>query len=116
MKAFIFGLPLALLAPLCAVAQKSPVKFGEIPMEDMTMKTYDKDSSASAVILSDYGEAYISYTTVSVALNYERHVRIKVLKKDGFSMADVEIPLYRDGADEERVSKLKATTYNLENG
>jgi hypothetical protein len=116
MKALIFGLHLALLAPLCAVAQKSPVKFGEIPMADMTMKTYDKDSSASAVILSDYGEAYITFTSVNTTLSFERHVRIKILKKDGFDLADVEIPLYHEGSDEERISKLKATTYNLENG
>ncbi|MBT1706926.1 transglutaminase-like domain-containing protein [Fulvivirgaceae bacterium PWU5] len=116
MKALIFGLHLALLAPLCAVAQKSPVKFGEIPMDDMTMKTYTKDSSASAVILSDYGEAYITFTAVDANLSFERHVRIKILKKDGFDLADVEIPLYHEGTDEERVSKLKATTYNLENG
>lgn len=116
MKALIFGLHLALLAPLCAVAQKSPVKFGEIPMADMTMKIYDKDSSASAVILSDYGEAYVTVTAVNITLSFERHVRIKILKKDGFDQADVEIPLYREGSEEERITKLKATTYNLENG
>ncbi|MBT1685221.1 DUF3857 domain-containing protein [Dawidia soli] len=116
MKALIFGLHLALLAPLCAVAQKSPVKFGEIPMVDMTMKIYDKDSSASAVILSDYGEAYVTVTAVNITLSFERHVRIKILKKDGFDQADVEIPLYREGSEEERITKLKATTYNLENG
>jgi hypothetical protein len=116
MKALIFGLHLALLAPLCAVAQKSPVKFGEIPMDDMTMKVYNKDSSASAVVLSDYGEAYLTLTSVNVTLSFERHVRIKILKKDGFKLADVEIPLFHVGTDEERVTKLKATTYNLENG
>ena len=116
MKALIFGLHLALLAPLCAVAQKSPIKFGEIPMDDLTMKTYDKDSSASAVILTDYGEAYVTITSVNASLSFERHVRIKILKKDGFDMADVEIQLYREGTEEERITKLKATTYNLENG
>jgi hypothetical protein len=116
MKALIFGLHLALLAPLCAVAQKSPVKFGEIPMEDLTMKVYEKDSSASAVVLTDYGEAYVTISAINASLNYERHVRIKILKNEGLRWADIEVLLYKDGTDEERVTKLKAVTYNLENG
>jgi hypothetical protein len=37
-----------------ASGQKSPIKFGDIPMEDMKMKVYDKDSSAVAVILRNH--------------------------------------------------------------
>jgi hypothetical protein len=40
-------------------AQKDPIKFGEIPLEDLQMTVYDKDTSAVAVILADYGEARI---------------------------------------------------------
>ena len=112
MKALIFGLHLVLLGPLCAVGQKSPVKFGEIPMADMTMTIYDRDSSAAAVILSDYGRANFGYWT----LQFERHVRIKILKKSGFRWADVAIPVFHEGAVGEDVVKFKATTYNLEDG
>ncbi|HEY9045743.1 MAG TPA: DUF3857 domain-containing protein [Ohtaekwangia sp.] len=97
-------------------AQKSPVKFGDIPLEDLKMKIYDKDSSASAVILSDYGEAYVSLTSINASLMFERHVRIKILSKDGMEWGDVAIPVYHSGSKEERVTKIKATTYNLENG
>lgn len=99
-----------------ASAQKSPVKYGEIPLEDLKMETYDKDTSASAVVLSDYGESYIRISTTNATLYFERHVRIKILKKDGMEWADVEIPLYHSGSSEERVTKIKASTYNLENG
>ncbi len=101
---------------VCVQAQKSPMKYGDIPVEDLTMTTYNKDSSASAVVLFDYGKAYVSITPVDVTLNYERHVRIKILKKNGLSNADVGIPLYHSGGSEEKVGHLKATTYNLENG
>ena len=80
------------------------------------MTVYAKDSSASAVILTDYGEAFITAGATIPTLNFERHVRIKILKKDGFKWADCSIPLFRSGSDEESVRKLKAATYNLENG
>jgi len=64
-----------------AYSQKSPVKFGDIPLEDLKMTVYDKDSSASAVMLVNYGEAYLQLTSSTTTLNFERHVRIKVLSK-----------------------------------
>ena len=115
MKIFCFIL-LSGLFSIVTNAQKSPVKFGDIPLEDLKMTSYDKDSSASAVILSDYGEAYIQLTTLSASLNFERHVRIKILKKDGLKWADVRIPLMFSGSAEEHVSGLKSSSFNLENG
>jgi hypothetical protein len=38
------------IATVSAIAQKSPVKFGEIPLEDLKMSVYAPDSSAAAVI------------------------------------------------------------------
>lgn len=78
------------------------------------MTIYNKDSSAVAVVLTDYGQAYVTVSSVSVILNFERHVRIKILKKEGLSWADAAIPLFHVGASEERVANLKASTYNLE--
>src|SRR5688500_16947212 len=115
MKKSLMGL-LVCLTVSCSYAQKSPIKFGIIPLEDMKMTVYPLDSSASAVILVDYGEAYISLTSNSAHLNVERHVRIKILNKEGLKWADAEIPLYHSGTAEERVIKLKASTFNLDNG
>jgi len=97
-------------------AQKPPIKFGDIPMEDMMMESYDLDSSAAAVILTDYGEASVSISTVNASLIFERHIRIKILKKEGLRWAEAAIPLFHSGSTEERVSNLKASTYNLEGG
>ena len=115
MKAIVLCLCTGLLS-ISAIAQKSPIKFGEIPMEDLKMNLYEPDSSASAVILADYGEAYITVNSVSAQLNFERHMRIKILKKDGLSWADAEILLRYSGSSEERISQLKASSYNLEGG
>jgi hypothetical protein len=99
-----------------ANAQKSPIKFGNIPMEDLTMTTYPQDSSAEAVILADYCYAAMNFTQNGVKLNVDRHVRIKILKKEGLGWADAGILLYKSGSSEERAVNLKASTYNLDNG
>jgi hypothetical protein len=115
MKAYVIAAVLFIIL-FEGQAQKSPIKFGEIPIEDMQMNSYKEDSSASAVVLVDYGVAYISYSSVSISLSFDRHVRIKILKKDGLKWADSKIFTYHQGSTEERVSNLKGSTYNLESG
>jgi hypothetical protein len=115
MKA-LFTFALWFVSVFVTVAQKSPIKFGEIPLEDLKMKIYVQDSSANAVVLADYGEAYLAVSNLSVSLIFERHVRIKILSKEGLEWANAAIPLYLSGSNEERLSNLKAATYNLEDG
>ena len=103
--------------PLVTMAQNLPIKFGDVPMEQLTMKRYDPDTSAAAVILADYGESSIEYDqTTGFTLQFERLTRIKILTKDGLDWANFNIPLYHDGSSDEKVGSLKGVTYNLENG
>jgi hypothetical protein len=98
-------------------AQKpAPIEFGDIPMEDLQMKVYAKDSSAEAVVLCDYGDYSYSFGDYPSVI-YRRHVRIKILKKTGFDKANIKIA-YREGNGNrhERIRNLKAATYNLESG
>ncbi|NOS90971.1 MAG: DUF3857 domain-containing protein [Cyclobacteriaceae bacterium] len=85
-------------------------------MEDLKMTVYANDSSASAVVLADYGVAYINYVGEQFVLNFERHTRIKILTKEGLDFANTSISIYRSGSTEEKVQSLKAASYNLENG
>jgi transglutaminase-like putative cysteine protease len=105
-----------LFTPLFVMSQKPPAKFGDIPMEDMKMKIYPNDSSAEAVVLFDYGVAYISVSSNTVNLFFDRHTRIKILKKEGLDEANISVPLFHSGSADERLLELKAITYNLENG
>ncbi|MEI9921646.1 MAG: DUF3857 domain-containing protein [Bacteroidota bacterium] len=117
MKKFLSVVVCALLACASTFAQKAPIRFGNIPMEDMKMTIYPKDSSAEAVVLCDYGTSTIDYSnTDGFYLNFERILRIKVLTKDGLKYGELSIPLYHIGATEERLTGLKVVTYNLENG
>ena len=107
-----------LLLSIFSYSQKPPIKFGDIPMEDLKMTVYSKDSSAAAVVLADYGDSKISYSqNTGFNLSFERIVRIKILNKDGYDWANFEIPLYSSNeGKEESYSKLKGYTYNLEGG
>ncbi|MFT7161764.1 MAG: hypothetical protein ACI9GZ_002951 [Bacteroidia bacterium] len=102
---------------LSGFSQKSPIKFGDVPLEHLKMKVYKEDSSASAVVLADYGESFITYSqSQGWKLKYDRHIRIKIINKDGYDWADGQIYLYHDNGNKETISSLKGTTYNLEGG
>ncbi|MBL0741816.1 DUF3857 domain-containing protein [Chryseolinea lacunae] len=116
MKTLFSGLLLALVVSH-ASAQKAPVKFGDVPLEDLQMKRYPLDSSASAVVLADYGQSTLEFDqTNGFFLLFERTTRIKILTKEGLDEANFTIPLYHNGSADEKVSGLKTATYNLENG
>lgn len=111
------GIVLFVTFSLPLQAQKPPIKFGDVPLDQLKMTTYEQDSSASAVILADYGESIIEYNQqTGFVVKFERLTRIKILSKDGLDQANFSIPLYHSGGSDEKLSGLKAITYNLEKG
>ncbi|WP_210489909.1 DUF3857 domain-containing protein [Rufibacter aurantiacus] len=104
-----------LLFHFAAAGQDAPVKFGKVTEEELKMKVYDKDTSAAAVILADYGRSYFSYAQ-DFKVNFERVLRIKILKKTGYDWANVVVPYYQRNSDKEQVINIKGATYNLEAG
>ena len=84
-------------------AQKAPMKYGKIDQSDLEMKVYAKDSSASAVILCNYG--YFD----SNQLQFVHQMRIKILKEEGKDQGNFGVP-----ASEK--TTVKGQTVNLENG
>ena len=73
---------LIICIPLGLLAQKSPAKFGDIPLTDLNMTTYDQDTTASAVVLLIMG-SHVTVNAGTPMINIERHTRIKILKKEG---------------------------------
>lgn len=92
-------------------AQVEEIKFGDISLEDLSMEVYPLDSGAEAVYLVDRGEAFFNESDLSMIM--EVHIRLKILKESALDMADIELRYVR-GVNE--ISKLKAATYNVENG
>lgn len=114
---FCIKVVLICLFPFCLSAQKPPTKFGEVSLENFKMTHYANDSSAAAVVLVDYGETAIEYNqSTGFELHFERLTRIKILSKEGLEWANFSIPLYHEGSNNEKITTLKAVTYNLENG
>ncbi|MDX2287192.1 MAG: DUF3857 and transglutaminase domain-containing protein [Bacteroidia bacterium] len=106
---------MGLIAAAPLSAQKEPIKFGKLSESDLAFTRYDRDTSAAAVYLCDYGiSSFTGYN--SILLNFHRHVRIKILKPEALDLANVSVPLYFRGLTEEKVATFKAITYNFENG
>jgi len=108
---------LALLGAATSQAQQAPVKpveikFGKPEPADFEAKSFVADSAASAVVLYDYGLTRFRLNGTSFQLESDRLTRIKILKKSGYDVATVEVPLYHRGQAEERIVNLKGFTYN----
>jgi hypothetical protein len=98
-------------------AQKPAMKFGKIDPANFELKTYDKDTSAEALILGDYGESQIIYDqNDGFVVEYSRHFRAKVFKKSGYDLANQELILYHNANGQEKILTLKGSVYNMENG
>ena len=94
---------LVIPSTLLKVYAQDDVKFGRIFPEDLELKPYEMDTSASAVILYDKGELN------GRTLNFSRHYRVKILKKTGYEWANLIV-------DVPGRSSVRGFTYNLENG
>jgi len=113
-RSFVLFAFLVLLMQTPLYGQSHSFPFGEISYRELEMKTYDKDTSAAAVVLNEFGEAFMDNDNDhNLILQY--HVRVKILKKEGLEQGTIEIPLYKQDGREERLRDIKAATFNLEN-
>ena len=112
-------LMIACTLALSAFCQKeSPfTKFGKISPLNFETKVYAIDSGANAVVLSDIGSAALEGNSKGwFSLVTRRHKVVHILNKNGYDEANVEVHLYTNGSEEEKLDKVKAVTYNLVNG
>lgn len=121
MKTRFSGLLLALILSSPVFAQKKgeklDIKFGRVSAADFDLSKAAFDTGASAVVIADIGTSKFEGNSRGwFSLLFTRHQRIKVLNKNGVEAATYAIPLYSNGKEEEKLEKLKAYTYNLENG
>ncbi len=102
----------------CFSQKKSPFeKFGKVSLADLQKKVYKIDPAADAIVLSDIASVRFEGNSKGwFSLITNRHKVVHILNKNGYNEASVQIPLYVSGNDEEKVTALKAITYNLEDG
>jgi hypothetical protein len=98
--------------------EKSGIRFGEIKPADFDLTGEKYDSGASAVIIADIGDTHFEGNSKGdFSMVYTRFMRVKILNKNGFDIAETRIRLYNDmEGDIEKISNLKGVTFNRENG
>lgn len=74
---------------LCAFSQNFP-RWGKLSPQEIKLTVCTFDSSATAVVLADYGKLTIDYNNVAI----EYHIRVKILDKKSLNRADISIPYY----------------------
>ncbi|GAB2809759.1 DUF3857 domain-containing protein [Ferruginibacter profundus] len=111
-----FILVAVLFFVVAATAQKNLPGVGKIDKADLQMKDCDFDKGAEALTLIDWGNLYYDRGITDISFMntiYERRTRIKILKESGLTYANASIPYY-DNNNEERIIKIDAYTYNLD--
>lgn len=95
---------------------KNKIKFGKVEPKDFEKSKFELDTSAHAVIIADVGTSEFEMERDHFEVRFKRSRRVKIVDKNGYDAAKVEIPLMKSGQSEERILNLKAIAYNLENG
>lgn len=97
---------------------KPNLKYGKPTREELSMTTYTPDTTAAAICLLQQGKTDFVYHDYFKLIT-ERTYRIKILKPQGSDYANVTIPYYapvNSNNEPDRIDKLSASSYNLENG
>lgn len=117
MKSVLTSLFVLLFVVLSLAQQPPKVKFEKVSDEEIKMSVYEPDTSAVAVILFDDGISEVTWVNQQgFRLNYDRFVRIKILKQAGTEWANFKIPLYIEYTNREEIKGIKGVTTNFENG
>ena len=91
-------------------------EFGKLIADDLNLKKVPFDSTANAVVLREFGTASIRIddNTGQSYISYTFHAKIKILNKQGFDEANIQIPFrtYSNNNQDELV-KLTAVTMNF---
>ena len=94
------------------------LKYGKPSKEELSLTSYAPDTTATAIYLFHQGQSDFVYHD-GFQLTTEHWVRIKILKPQGVSYADVSVPYYSPtdkDEGQERASEIEGCSYNMENG
>ncbi len=78
---------------IARAAQAGDFPFGQVSLAELNMTVYEKDTTAVAVVLNEFGYAYFDSRDHTILMDY--HVRIKILRQPGLDLANFSLPLYK---------------------
>ncbi|MES2827537.1 MAG: DUF3857 domain-containing protein [Bacteroidota bacterium] len=90
--------------------------FGKIDPEEFKIKPSGVDSAAAAVAIFDIGIGFFDLGPSGMKYNIQRHTRYKIINKNGYDYANLEIQLYKSSNGGSNLTNVEACTYNIENG
>ncbi|MEN0047030.1 MAG: DUF3857 domain-containing protein [Bacteroidota bacterium] len=88
---FLFSLLVIAIFPFILTAQVVD-EWGKVSPYYLKMTTYEKDTTAEAVIIFDVGDIAVSYDNGQYI--FQHHRRIKLLKESSLSRGTIKIPYY----------------------
>lgn len=110
MKSFVLGLVASLFLVVSVDAQDYRMKWGDVPLEDVQMTSFEADSNAQAVILGEFGEVEVD---VRGRVMYRYHLRVKLLSEAAYDDWGTYALSYWDGSYPQRISKVQGNTFVL---
>jgi hypothetical protein len=98
-------------------AKEFSLKYGKVTKDELTMKIYEKDTTAAAVVLYESGNSSFDYIADKFKVREEVKRKIKILKQEGVNQATVKVQyFYKENGDKEAITNIEAYSYNLDNG
>jgi hypothetical protein len=85
----------------------------QVSKSDLEHNHFAKDSTASALVIYDYGNSFIDKKTFWLRVQSEK--KVKILRTDGIDRGEIEIKLYKGKSSKEKIKNIRGATYNLEN-
>lgn len=93
-------------------------KYGKIDLKEFDIKPSGQDSAAAAICIFDIGKGSFELSSANGGFVYvfETHCRYKIINKNGYDLADMEIALYHNSnGSQEKLDFINGATYNLVN-
>jgi hypothetical protein len=98
---------------LCAGQNPLSEKFDKVSQKELDMNVYEKDTTAHAVVLEEYGNVYFDLIKDRVLLVKNYYTKIKILDKQGLDQANIQIAYYHNKKSKEKIKDIKAITHNV---
>lgn len=102
-------------SPVQAQEENFRTKDATVSINDLNATIYVKDSTANAFYIFEEGHTrFREGHTLKLVTNYE--AKIKILNKEGYEHANIEIRLGKNSKTGEKIKDLEAATYYVEDG
>ncbi|MFK5890699.1 MAG: hypothetical protein QM486_08215 [Flavobacteriaceae bacterium] len=92
-----------------------PYKFGNVPINELKMPFYSKDSSANAVVLYEKALAKKVFSNGYILTETTFYFKIKIFNKSDKDYTAKSIYLHHTLKQHDKLKKLKVVTHNLKN-